>query len=944
MHGAGHGMSLEEFRSLPDYRVAIRVSQGVRSARPLSATQVEVVLGVTAASGARDPAAYRIISFQDDNYAYEKFVRPAAARLLKQVECRGVAGAPFAKFERTIVTLDLPFPMREDTEYHVLAQGTKGPPLVSTHTAQGFVYRGDAAPPVNDNSVDLAVLGLRRVEPVGPALIMLDFGANFGTGPGSRKENYTVRVNGKTVPVLNLGRRTMVDTYRAVGWPFKAIPEHKIFLELGRPFDDGDTVEVAAAESVTLAGNTAAFRFDAKKTLSNSIKVNQVGYLTDSPVKIGYLGRWMGSFPEGKGGNPALLFEEAPEFHVCAEKTGRIAFTGIARLVHESGKMDEGAYKCDHSGENVYWLDFTAFRMPGRYFLSVPRVGRSLPFEIGDAVYDEAFQVMSHGVYTQRCGIELGPPHTEWRRIACHRKGIVATTLSRHGGEGGAHKNPGIHNRVDPRYPKPLAAYGGHHDAGDYNPRSHIDVAYTLMDAYEMAPQKFRDGQLAIPERNNGIPDILDEAYWAMRLWLGLQDRDGGVWNGTESNGDPNFIQSVELDPLGDYAFAKDSAGSFTFAAVMAQASRLWKSVGKTREAADFLKRARLAYAWAERNRPAKPDARNYLDPKAYAAAEMLHTTGEARFDRGFKEACAWAKDPKADLDVYKKYDQSRAAWAYARCPGDKVDPELQKAVIAAIHRKSDYYIADNSTMAYRFIRHPYAPINWGTGALLSHLKPVLWSYHLTGERKYLEWIVRSCDNSLGANPMNLVWTVGIGTRTVRAPLHNSRYSHMGEVVKGQQVEGPHHDGAGYRVKEVAYPKINKKFANLQTFCDNHWCIAMDEGVVPRQAECMAVFGLMLPDPPSKHKAEEGAPPRKPTQRPGPPLDRPPLDKPPVGERPAEVVTPVVSEAARLYVEAETLLIDGRFDEAVAIFRRIVDEYPDTSYTEKAKEYLAIME
>ncbi len=121
-------------------------------------------------------------------------------------------------------------------------------------------------------------------------------------------------------------------------------------------------------------------------------------------------------------------------------------------------------------------------------------------------------------------------------------------------------------------------------------------------------------------------------------------------------------------------------------------------------------------------------------------------------------------------------------------------------------------------------------------------------STNLTGGEKYRLWIVRTCDNTLGANPLNRSYIVGAGTRTVRCPLHNSRYSHLGEVVDGQQVQGPHHKGAGYRVTEVAYPKIREKFASLYTFCDNHFCIAMDEGLSTTQARTMAVFGLLLPD------------------------------------------------------------------------------------------------
>ncbi len=124
----------------------------------------------------------------------------------------------------------------------------------------------------------------------------------------------------------------------------------------------------------------------------------------------------------------------------------------------------------------------------------------------------------------------------------------------------------------------------------------------------------------------------------------------------------------------------------------------------------------------------------------------------------------------------------------------------------------------------------------------------VIWSYKLTGDEKYRAWIVRTCDNTLGANPLNRSFIVGLGTRTVRAPLHNSRYSHLGEVVPGQQVEGPVQGANGYRVAEIAYPAVRENFASLQNFVDCHFAIDMDEGVVASQAKTMAAFGLLLRD------------------------------------------------------------------------------------------------
>jgi endoglucanase len=846
---------VENFQNLPDNRVAVRTSLGVRSAKALSGMQIQLVIGLSSTPAAAEPLAYRIISLKDPNYAYEKFVTPLKAEMKSELEAEAPSGCQFNKFEKKIVTLDLPFPMLNGIEYHVVGQGAKGQLVTGAHTAANFIYDPSKTANGTDNSVDMAVLGVRQLESVGNGVIKLEFGPDFSAAACGNLDNYTVKINGTAVKPVNFGRHTKVDTYLPEGWPFQAIPMHYIFLQLPQPLKEGDKIEVEVSKNITTAGNKAAISFSEKSAISNSIKVNQIGYLTDSPVKIAYLGRWMGSFPEMKNGaagqGPALSFPQEPEFKVCNLKDGTAVFTGKSKFVHKSGDVNEGVYKVDHSGENVYQLDFTDVKTPGSYYISVDGVGRSLPFQIGDDVYKKAFDVQSYGVFAQRCGIELKPPYSEWRRIACHNKGLNLTKKSRFDGEFADGKNI-VMKPDNPNEPVVIKVSGGHHDAGDYNPRAHLDVAQKLMDVYEIAPQKFYDGQLNIPEKGNGIPDILDEAYWALKIWIDLQDKDGGVYDGTESAKDPNFMETVELDPCGDYAYPKDAAGSYHFAGAFAKASRLWKSVGKSKEAEDFLSRAKKAYEWAEKNPDKFKDEDQkgmlYLSPKAYAAAELLCTTGDAKYNKDFMGVCAIVKKPDAAPDEYKKYDQKLAFWAYAQCKPEYVDPVVQENVKKSIIRMADLFIELSSKMAYGFIRHPWSPINWGTGAYENHLPVILWSYKLTGDKKYLYWIVRTCDNTLGANPMNLSYIVGAGAKTVRAPLHNSRYGHMGEVVNGQQVEGPVQKGDGYRVVETTYPKIQDNFASLYTFVDNHFAIGMDEGVVPNQAQSMAIFGFLLPD------------------------------------------------------------------------------------------------
>ena len=848
-------LSLDEFRALPDNRVAVRTSLGLRSARPLSARQVELMFGLSVTEAAGKAAAYRVISDDDARYAYESFVTPTQAEVRVEEEAPGTPGSPFPLYRHTRVTLDLPDPMKIGCHYTVVAQGFKenlnGGVVTGGHTAQTFLFDGHAAAAPDTATLDHAVLGLRRISPIGPSLLMLELGPDFAATHAADLDHYAVRINGTPVTVTNVGRITKVDTYITRGWPYAVIPMHEVFLQLAKPFAEGDTIEVTLDPVLDCASPSARLQFKERATISPSLKVNQIGYLTESPAKIAYLGRWMGSFPEIKTGTAApggaaLSFDQPPVFAICTEAAGQAVYTATSRLAHVSGTMNEGARKVDHSGENVYVLDFTALKQPGRYFIAVPGVGRSLPFEIGADVYLAAFRTAALGLFQQRCGLALGPPYCAWHRIACHTNGLVVTTLQ--------HRKD-VDIRTLPKFATAarLQASGGHHDAGDYNPRSHIEVAQTLMNAWEIAPQKFADSQLSIPEKGNGIPDSLDEAQWALRLWLDMQDADGGVYNGTESAGDPGFMQTVELDDKGDYVFAKDAEGSYTFAGTLAQASRIWARLGHAREAADYLQRAKRAYAWAQQHpsgNRAAATARNPGDlaSAAYAAAELLRTTGEAAYNRDFLAAAVWAGKPDADLDVYNQYDQSGAAWAYANCPTGVVDHAVQAAAKKAILRKAAMLIQGSSTMAYAFIRHPWSPINWGTGAYANGLDPIIWAWSLTGDDQYRYWMVRTCDNMLGDNPLGLSWIVSAGTRTIRAPLHNSRYSALGEVVDGMQSEGPNERADGYRVKETAYPPPNERMAMMYTFVDAHFAIGMDEGVSPAQAKAMAALGLLLPD------------------------------------------------------------------------------------------------
>ena len=1100
----------EAYSSRPDLKFDAMRVYGVRSAVSLDDTTVKVVIGSSETPARAKSEAYRIVSSDDEAYAYSKFVKAKGVVRAKppkeeyKVSKKLLPNRAVDKLTRSEVVLTLPYPLKKGVKYSIVAQG-EGSAMVTAGTcAASFIHGGKADQ--DGDAIAARMLGLRRVSNIGDGKILCEFGHAYSPQAGLQLSNWSVTVNGKSVKIAGLGRRSRAECYQPTGWPFQVYLEHLVYLDLGLPLKNGDKVCVVVDDAITPCNKEASFVFDAAKTLSKSIKTNQIGYLTDG-LKVAYVGQYLGSFPEsaavyatgaksssavltkeayyaeaGKGTQEereiasqaaeaaaaaalesssssgydslapyALRFREAPAFSILDAKSLRKVYEGKLSLVH-NGLESDG--KNNYSGENVYTADFTDLKKPGRYVLSVDGVGCSLRFDISDDIYTRAFKAQAQGVYSQRCGCSLDPAlNGGWERVACHTSGVIATSVERHSaGEWGAfaenmemdlnplypavkakrekvEKDPSrvkaafktigktkrikdasfaevfaagdadnsngietsfkfdsakgatisfmvrrddsiaggswggellrastakdavalnvnwgvvrfaqnysqrindkkwhrfllkifpvgedgkhilqlsvdgvLHNSrkvaqrfscdelhemrvvigavkgdaeglfvADPmifaralsesetadmiaavpeKIPHRLHISGGHHDAGDYNPRCHIDVAQQLLNAYELKPSNFFDGQLSVPERGNGIPDIVDEALWALKIWKGLQDEDGGVRNGTESQGDPNFIQTVELDDKGDYAWAKDTKGSFLASGAFAQASRILKKLGKSEEAADYLDRAIRAYDWAVKN-PTRgiADTAKYGEYtyalRAYAAAHLYGTTGKKRYHDDFIESTPWREVPEAEIVQHGKYDLQLAAYAYALLPEKMTDPKVRKAVIGAIAKEAEMYIRTSGEMAYKFVKHPYAPITWGTGAYQNFAVPVAWMWCLTGESIYREWLIRSCDNTLGANPLGLSWITGLGERTIRCPLHNSRYRAAGVSASGLQGQGPNRSFAGYSCAETVYPRLKERFAIMQNFADLHFAIAMNEPTVNNMVNTMFVFGLL---------------------------------------------------------------------------------------------------
>ena len=249
------------------------------------------------------------------------------------------------------------------------------------------------------------------------------------------------------------------------------------------------------------------------ETLPWAIKVDQVGYPLNGP-KV------------------ALVSAPGTTFEVLRSSDNSAVF---------QGKLTP-AQADENSGDQVQAADFSALRQAGRYYISVPGVGRSWDFEIGPNVFEHTYYMAMRGFYGQRCGtaVDMGPEFPGYSHPACHLHGEFSPTSGKSG---------------------PRDNIGGWHDAGDYG-RYMVNSGIatgTLLWTWEIYGERIKKISLNIPESGNGTPDILNEARWNLEWMLKMQDDDGGAWHKQTSEHFSGFI-SPEDDKLPSEVIGTGSA------------------------------------------------------------------------------------------------------------------------------------------------------------------------------------------------------------------------------------------------------------------------------------------------------------------------------------------------------------------------------------------------
>ena len=167
-------------------------------------------------------------------------------------------------------------------------------------------------------------------------------------------------------------------------------------------------------------------------------------------------------------------------------------------------------------------------------------------------------------------------------------------------------------------------------------------------------------------------------------------------------------------------------------------------------------------------------------------------------------------RDPNADLYQYGKAIQSDAAFFYARLDDAKADRELKSRARAGIVRLAENSLRYGAGNAFNLTNAERGRPMFAGFFSTSGGKELVRAHYLTGNAKYLQGVVQSCQFQSGCNPNNLVYTTGLGANPVRVPLELDARGSGQPVPPGLTVFG----NADYYSFPNSFWDINLKLVN----------------------------------------------------------------------------------------------------------------------------------
>jgi endoglucanase len=552
------------------------------------------------------------------------------------------------------------------------------------------------------------------------------------------------------------------------------------------------------------------------QTETDAIRLSQIGFYPNGPKLA------------------IVVDATSTQFYVTTPDLGDTVFTGNL----SSAKV------WAPSQESVKQADFSGLTTIGTFCVLVPEIGYSSTFDIKPRVYQEVARAASKAFYFQRASLELTEPFAgKWERPLGHPDNQIIVHAS-----AASAARPAETIIACPR---------GWYDAGDYNKyivNSGIST-YTLLSLYEHFPKYGTVLEHNIPESNNGVPDILDEALWNIQWMLTMQDPDdGGIYHKCTEANFSGMVMPHQVN-VPRYVVQKSTPAALDFAAVMAQASRIFSSFESALMgiADTFLNAALNAWKWARShpntfyrqsqvNQQYNPDINtgeygdsNVSDEFKWAAAELYITTQQDSFisivnpfSDSYTSVPGWQS--VSTLGFYSLAH-------YRKQLTSKVDTTaLKNRVIGLANQLKNEF----STSAYGVTIRDFW---WGSNSLAANQGiALIQAFELTADSSYLQAAIANLDYLLGRNATAYSFVTGYGSKPPMHPHHRpSEADGIKEPIPGLLVGGPN---PGQQDNVPNYPSNlpAKSYIDvMESYASNEICINWNAPLVYLAAAIEAI-------------------------------------------------------------------------------------------------------
>jgi PKD repeat protein len=552
-----------------------------------------------------------------------------------------------------------------------------------------------------------------------------------------------------------------------------------------------------------------SFTYQSDNARSTGLHVNQIGYMPDAP-KYAYLTQYTGLINADKDIKGDIDFSKYKKFSIIDYATGKTVFEGSVVpspvCIPKDGDKNK-LIKARLSDSRTWECDFSGFKTPGKYRVSVPGVGISYPFVISKTVYNQVFGVLTRGMMHQRCGTELTEKWTRHTHPACHTDdGIILDT--------DLYKKDDLDFLPQKSMVKQKANHG-HHDAGDFGKYTYngcLFASYILL-PFEVIPDQLKFDNSPVPESGNGKADLLEEVKWELDWLTGMQDADDGGVHIIVKPRNVNYENNVSGKPAGKTKaqrkiYWKDIHVTATLAATLARAVRT-EAFAKQypKEIKGYLAQAEKAWNFCMKyvDKSGNPNenmvgGHHYgkkgkaLDDYLWMSVEMWLTTGDKKYHDFFmkhdidmivKESSLWSWWP-----LHESWGMIVRAYTYGKRSGKNTEryEKCKKTVLNAVNRSINWQ--KQWAIRCSFAGAPYKYKKWGWYFIADvSTYDMLLARTLVDKQKAKKFLDAAClnaDMELGNNPDDFVSITGLGQKRITDHVHqNSRFDGIIEPVPG---------------------------------------------------------------------------------------------------------------------------------------------------------------